>query len=129
MDFLINRDNPGDPAGAGMVPGQYQERHVIRPDKVHQQQCRLERPAFGSRNHDNVAGHDSLAEFFRGCLYTKSELLLCLSDKQEGGIPPDEQQPVLKGVLHAADISSDWQLGQMGFFPMPLNRSPHSLHR
>jgi hypothetical protein len=30
---------------------------------------------------------------------------------------------------HAAAILSDWQLGQMGFLPTPLNCSPQSLHR
>jgi hypothetical protein len=99
------------------------------PDQFHQHECRLDRPAFGSRDHDHIPGQDPLAEFFRGRLYAEGELFLCLPDKQEGVISPDEQQPILKGILHAADTSSDWQLGQMGFFPMPLNRSPHSLHR
>jgi hypothetical protein len=30
---------------------------------------------------------------------------------------------------HASAMLSDWQLGQMGFLPMPLNRSPQSLQR
>ena len=112
-----------------MVPGQYQERDMPGPDEFHQHQCRFDCTSFGSRDNDNVARLDTLAEFFRGGFYTEREPVLCLSDQQEGAVSPDEQQPILKGIFHTAEISSDWQLGQMGFFPMPLNRSPHSLHR
>jgi len=42
---------------------------------------------------------------------------------------PDQQHLISKGVIHAMATSSDWQLGQIGFLPIPLNRSPHSLQR
>jgi hypothetical protein len=102
---------------------------VICPDKVHEHQRRFDCPAFGYRDNDNVTLPDPLAEFFRGCLYAEREPVLCFSGKQEGVSSLNEQKLVPEGILHAAAISSDWQQGQMGFFPMPLNRSPHSLHR
>jgi hypothetical protein len=129
MDLRRNGDHPGDPARPRVIFWQHQERDVPFPDEFHQHQGWFERPAFRGGNGNNIARHDTLAEFFRGCLYAEGELILCPADKQKGVISPDEQKRVLKGVVHAADTSSDWQLGQMGFLPMPLNRSPHSLHR
>jgi hypothetical protein len=44
-------------------------------------------------------------------------------------VPPDKQNIIEKRIVHSALTFSDWQLGHMGCLPIPLNRSPQSLHR
>jgi len=112
-----------------MVAGQHKKRDVPGPDEFHQHQCRFDCTPFRCGDHDNIAGLDALAEFFRGCFYAEREPVLCFSDKQEGAVPRMSSSPSSRGyfILQKYHPTGSWD--RWVFFPMPLNRSPHSLHR
>jgi hypothetical protein len=72
---------------------------------------------------------DTLDIFFAVRFDTERKTLPYGCDKEKRVGAFHEQDIVAGGFVHISATSSDWQEGHMGLFPIPLNRSPHSLHR
>src|SRR5512137_880661 len=99
------------------------------PYQINEHQGWLNGPAFRSGDHNKVACLNTLNILILSCLYTKTKILLHESHEQKRLFSLNEQILIIESVDHASATSSDWQLGQIGFLPIPLNRSPHSLQR
>ena len=112
-----------------MVTGQDDERSVVTPHKFNEHDTGLWVPSFRGGDYDEVSWIDSLAVLAGLCLDTQGKPCIRPCNNQKRGICSDQQEFVIREGDHSSATSSDWQLGHMGFLPMPMNRSPHSLHR
>jgi hypothetical protein len=102
---------------------------MVRPDQFKEHQGRLHRPGPGGGNHHHVAGMDPLDKFF-SCSLDAERKTLAYWSREEKRVGAFREQDIAAGVfVHISATSSDWQEGHMGLLPIPLNRSPHSLHR
>src|SRR5512136_2207418 len=102
---------------------------MVGPHQIYEHQGWLNGLAFRSGDHNKVTCLNPLNILILSCLYTKTKIILHDSHEQKRFFSLNEQGLITESMDHASATSSDWQLGQIGFLPIPLNCSPHSLQR
>jgi len=112
-----------------MILWEDEQRYVISTDELEEDEGRLNGTPLWRGNNDQFAGRHPLAIFLAEGLDAKRKRFLNLCNEEKRVVPPDKQNIIEKRIVHSALTFSDWQLGHMGCLPIPLNRSPQSLHR
>jgi hypothetical protein len=128
LDCIGDRDNQFQSFRPGVLLRQYHERHVVEPHELEQHYSRFVRASFGSGYRDQVIGADTLAVLVGTALDVEWKSFHGAADHQKRVCSLDQEQTIAKRPVHAASTLSDWQLGQTGRLPTPLNFSPQDLH-
>lgn len=136
LDFFCSRYDIRQPFSRRMGFWQSDDRQMIGSDHLKEVESGKDIPAFRCRYDDQITGIHTLDYLFGVGLDQKREFFKGSGNYEKRRGSTDDDRPVtsewnMKITGHLSYISvtsSDWQVGHIGCFPIPVNVAPQSLH-